>query len=78
MSDKVFYKSLELLEIFKEQHRLCSPLDPVADETFILTRETTISKLREAQDLVAHLSESLLKQLQVGIQQARMQHPPVP
>jgi hypothetical protein len=52
MNEKIFYTSDELLEIFKEQHRLCSPLDPVADETFILTRKTKIWELRDAQDLV--------------------------
>jgi len=52
MNEKIFYTSDELLEIFKEQHRLCSPLDPIADETFILTRETKIWELRDAQDLL--------------------------
>jgi hypothetical protein len=28
---KVKYTEEEILEIFKEQHRLCSPLDPEAD-----------------------------------------------
>lgn len=52
MKEKVFYTSDELLEIFKEQHRLCSPLDPMADETFVLTRETKIWELSDAQDLL--------------------------
>jgi hypothetical protein len=52
MNEKIFYSSEELLEIFKEQHRLCSPLDPIADETFILSRGTKIWELRDAQDLV--------------------------
>jgi hypothetical protein len=52
MKEKIFYTSDELLEIFKEQHRLCSPLDPIADETFVLSRETKIWELSDAQDLV--------------------------
>lgn len=52
MNKKVFYTSDELLEIFKEQHRLCSPLDPNADPYAILTRNTTISELRDANDLL--------------------------
>ncbi len=52
MNKKVFYTSDELLEIFKEQHRLCSPLDPNADPYAILNRDTTISELRDANDLL--------------------------
>lgn len=52
MNEKIFYTSDELLEIFREQHRLCSPLDPMADESFVLTRDTTIGELRDAQDLL--------------------------
>jgi hypothetical protein len=51
-SEKGYYTSNELLEIFKEQHRLCSPLDPIADETFALTRQTKIYEWQEAQDLL--------------------------
>ena len=47
-----YYTSKELFEIFKEQHRLFSPLDPVADEYYILKRETKIWELQEAQDLL--------------------------
>lgn len=52
MSEKAFYTSEELLEIFREQHRLCSPLDPVADETYVLSRETKIWELQDVQDLL--------------------------
>jgi hypothetical protein len=52
MNQKIFYTSEELLEIFKEQHRLFSPLDPIADETIVLTYETKILELRDAQDLL--------------------------
>lgn len=52
MSERIFYTSNELLEIFKEQHRLCSPLDPMADATFVLSRETKIWQFSAAQDLL--------------------------
>ncbi|MDC6367220.1 hypothetical protein [Flagellimonas amphidinii] len=46
------YSPEEIFEIFKEQHRLASPLDPIADETFELTKETVIVDLQDAQDLL--------------------------
>jgi len=52
MNEKIFYTSDELLEIFKEQHRLCSPLDIMADQTFELSRITLIYEWRDAQDLL--------------------------
>jgi hypothetical protein len=52
MDEKIFYTSDELLEIFKEQHRLCSPLDCMADETYELKRHTLIYEWRDAQDLL--------------------------
>lgn len=52
MNEKIFYTSEELLEILKEQHRLCSPLDNMADETFKLSRNTLIYEWRDAQDLL--------------------------
>lgn len=46
------YSPQEIFEIFKEQHRLTSPLDPMADETFELTKGTLIIDLQDAQDLL--------------------------
>ncbi len=46
------YSPEEIFEIFKEQHRLASPLDPIADETFELTKGTVIIDLQDAQDLL--------------------------
>jgi len=46
------YSPEEIFEIFKEQHRLASPLDPIADETFELTKGTLIIDLQDAQDLL--------------------------
>lgn len=52
MNCKIRYNSDEILEIFKEQHRLCSPLDIEADESFVLTSKTVIRDWRRALDLV--------------------------
>jgi len=52
MNCKIRYNSDEILEIFKEQHRLCSPLDIEADESFVLTTKTVIRDWRRALDLV--------------------------
>ncbi len=49
---RTYYTAAELLEIFKESHRLFSPLDPEADETIVLTSDSTIADWREAQDLL--------------------------
>lgn len=46
------YSPEEIFEIFKEQHRLASPLDPIANEKFIITKETLIIDLQDAQDLL--------------------------
>lgn len=47
------YSPEEILEIFKEQHRLTSPLDPIADETFQLAKGTLIIDMQDAQDLLS-------------------------
>lgn len=46
------YSPEEVFEIFREQHRLASPLDPIADESFELTKKTIIADLQDAQDLL--------------------------
>jgi hypothetical protein len=42
----------EIFFIFKEEHRLCSPLDPEADPSFDLQPTSTIDGWREARDLL--------------------------
>jgi hypothetical protein len=66
---KTNYDSMELFEIFKEQHRLCSPLDPMANEKFVLRRETKIIEWRDAQDLLEweELSEFLNQEFRINI-----------
>ncbi|GAB2791543.1 hypothetical protein GCM10027275_40480 [Rhabdobacter roseus] len=57
------YTAEEILEIFKEQHRLCSPLDPEADPWTDITAEMTIREWRWANDLLSwkDLSNFLIK-----------------
>ena len=51
-SNSTKYTPEEILEIFKEQHRLCSPLDPDADPSATITPEMTIHAWRLANDLM--------------------------
>jgi hypothetical protein len=43
---------IDVLNIFKEQHRLCSPLDPEADPDIELTFESNMSDWSDANDLL--------------------------
>ena len=69
MNEKIFYTSDELLEIFKEQHRLCSPLDIMADQTFELSRITLIYEWRDAQDLLPwdELADFLNQEFRINV-----------
>jgi len=63
------YSPEEVLEIFKEQHRLCSPLDPEADLWAEITAEMTIREWRWARDLISWkgLSEFLNQEFRIDI-----------
>ncbi len=63
------YSAEEVLEIFKEQHRLCSPLDPEADPCADITAEMTIREWRWANDLLGwkELSQFLNQEFRVNI-----------
>ena len=50
--NKVKYTEKEILEIFKEQHRLCSPLDPEAEPWAEITEGMTVREWRWANDLL--------------------------
>ncbi len=54
MPDRIgtYYTADEIFNIFKEGHRLFSPIDPEADPTNDLTRDSTILEWSEAQDLL--------------------------
>jgi hypothetical protein len=66
---KVKYTEEEILEIFKEQHRLCSPLDPAADPWAEITADMTVREWRWANDLVGwkKLAEFLNQEFRVHI-----------
>ncbi|AEV33462.1 hypothetical protein Oweho_2492 [Owenweeksia hongkongensis DSM 17368] len=73
---KVKYTEEEILEIFKEQHRLCSPLDPEADLWAEITGEMTVREWRSANDLLGwkKLSEFLNQEFRVQISQEEWQN----
>lgn len=63
------YTTEEILEIFKEQHRLCSPLDPEADPWAEISSEMTIREWRWANDLLGwkELSKFLNQEFRIDI-----------
>jgi len=63
------YTAEEILQIFKEQHRLCSPLDPEADPYAEINNETTIREWRWANDLLGwrELSHFLNQEFRIEI-----------
>lgn len=63
------YSPQEVLEIFKEQHRLCSPLDIEADQWAAITAEMSIREWRWANDLVGwkELSKFLNQEFRLTI-----------
>jgi len=69
---KVKYTEKEILEIFKEQHRLCSPLDPEADLWAEITADMTVREWRWANDLIGwkELSEFLNQEFRVQISES--------
>jgi len=69
MNDKIAYTSDELLEIFKEQHRLCGPLDFMVDMSFVLRKDTLIYEWRDALDLMPwkQLAEFLNKEFRIEV-----------
>jgi hypothetical protein len=63
------YTAEEILNIFKEQHRLCSPLDCETDPWAEITAEMTIREWRWANDLIGWkpLSRFLNKEFRIDI-----------
>lgn len=63
------YTPSEIFEIFKEQHRLCSPLDPDAEPSATITPEMTIHAWRLANDLMGwkKLSQFLNQEFRLDI-----------
>jgi len=42
----------EVFYIFKEEHRICSPFDPEADSTIVLTMDSSVEEWRNSMDLL--------------------------
>ena len=63
------YTAEEILEIFKEQHRLCSPIDPEADPWAEISGDMTIREWRWANDLIGwkELSKFLNQEFRIDI-----------
>lgn len=71
MIETVFkYTAEEILQIFKEQHRLCSQLDPEADPHAEINSQTSIKEWRWANDLLGwkDLSHFLNQEFRIEIQ----------
>lgn len=73
--EKTIHQTLtptDILNIFIEQHRLCSPLDPEADPDVKLSFDSTIDDWREANHLLPWrpLSEFLNQEFQLSISKA--------
>ena len=66
---KIKYAAEEILEIFKEQHRLCSPLDPEAEPWTEISADMTIKEWRYANDLLKwkELSEFLNQEFRIEV-----------
>ena len=63
------YTAEEILQIFKEQHRLCSPLDPEADPYAEINSKMTIREWRWANELLGwkELSHFLNQEFRIEI-----------
>jgi hypothetical protein len=70
---KVKYTEEEIFQIFKEQHRLCSPLDPEAEPWAEISAEMTVKEWRWANDLLEwkELSTFLDQEFRIAIPQAQ-------
>jgi hypothetical protein len=75
MGNEAKYSVTEVFEIFKEEHRLCSPLDSMADATYELTPNSLIWEWREARDLLGweKLSVYLNKELRISVSKIEWQ-----
>jgi hypothetical protein len=52
MGKNAKYSVIEVFDMFKEEHRLCSPLDPMADAAYELTPDSLVCEWRNARDLL--------------------------
>ena len=64
------YPPADIFQILNEQHRLCSPLDPMADASFELRPDTLIMDWQDAQDLLPWNQMALFHNQLFGIKVA--------
>ena len=69
MENSSRYAAIEIFNMFKEGHRLCSPLDPMADANYELTPNSLIWDWRDAGDLLQweELSIYLNKRFRINV-----------
>ena len=73
MKNNAKYSAVEIFEMFKEEHRLCSPLDFMAYANYELTPNSLIWEWRDARDLLRweELSANLNKQFRIDVSKSR-------
>ena len=76
MENDAKYSATEIFEMFKEEHRLCSPLDFMADATYELTPNSFIWEWRNARDLLEweELSIYLNKRFKIDVSKSEWKH----
>lgn len=75
MENAAKYSAVEIFEIFKEEHRLCSPLDSMADAAYELKPNSLIWEWRDARDLLGweKLSAYLNKEFRIDVSKSEWQ-----
>ena len=75
MKNNAKYSAAEIFEMFKEEHRLCSPLDFMACANYELTPDSLIWEWRDARDLLKweELSANLNKQFRIDVSKSEWQ-----
>lgn len=64
-----YYSPEEILAIFKEQRRLCAPLDPMADPSYMIERDSPVDLWRASGDMLDwdYLVDFLNQEFRVSI-----------
>jgi hypothetical protein len=75
MGNNTRYSAIEIFEMFKEEHRLCSPLDPMADTTYELMPYSLVCEWRGARDYLewAELSAYFNKRFRINASKSEWQ-----
>ena len=75
MENSAKYSAVEVFQMFREEHRLCSPLDSMAYATYELTPNSLIWEWRDARDLLGweKLSAYLNKEFRIDVSKSEWQ-----